>query len=288
MKAMRYWFTSMAMSVILLLSPLTARRGVGTQRREDLPGPSREQLVALERLKRSSRGDVTIRWNERNWTPTFLRGRLGVVRNVRPGAANRRRARQLELSEAAIRDVGAAEQFLKRYKRLFKIRHPGREFILREHTVDSLGMKHLTFDQYYKGIPVWASSLIVHINRAGEIYAINGRYEPTPRQLRSAKARIPAERAIQIAVDDLKRTVQFQPIPPHVNEAMKYRGPSAEKVIFHERDTGRPHLAWQVSIRPNVRDHWYYFVDATDGRIIFRYNATAQQKPSPLGPVKPE
>lgn len=284
---MRQWFIS-TMSVILLFPLLTAERAVGRHGGKDMPGPSREQLAALDKLKRRSGGDVTIRWNERNWTPTYLRGRLGVVRDVRPGAANRRRARQLELSEAAIRDVGAAERFLKTYKRLFKIRHPGREFILRERAVDSLGMRHLTFDQYYKGIPVWASNLIVHINRAGEIYAINGRYEPTPRRLKSERERIPAERAIQITVDDLKRTVQFQPIPPHVNEAIKYRGPSAEKVIFHERDTGRPHLAWQVSIRPNVRDHWYYFVDAADGRIIFRYNATAQQKPSPLGPVKPQ
>jgi Zn-dependent metalloprotease len=236
--------------------------------------PSSEQLAALERLRQAGGSEPVIRWNEKNWTPTFLSGSLGKVGRDRPAAANKKRAKSLRLSEPAMRDIGAAERFLEENKSLFRISQPKKEFLLKELNTDSLGMRHVKFSQCYKKVPVWAGEIIVHINRQNEITTVTASCQPTPSELASVKERISAKQAMMMATADLEKTTKIEPIPPDVNRGMRYSGPSAEKVIFHERESGQPHVTWMVNVRPNVQDNWYYFVDCVSSEIVFKYNAT--------------
>ncbi len=256
--------------------PITRIAHGGDMRQVMFQGPSKDQLAALERLKRASGTELVIRWNEKNWTPAFLSGRLGKVENRAPSAINKARARKLKLLDGAMKDVGSVEFFLRENRLLLRIIDPARELVLATYERDSLGMSHIRFDQLYKAIRVWSADLIVHIDREGQISSLTGNLEPTPGEIRSVRERITARQAIRLAISDLEKTVEVEPIPPDINRTMKYSGPVTEKVIFYERDSGVPHLAWLVKIRPNVLEHWYYFVDCFSSEILFKYNATAR------------
>ncbi len=237
--------------------------------------PSPEQLARLDVLRRESLSEVIIRWDDSLATVSFLSGHWKSAGSLSLAPTNRRQARRLKLSHDAQQAVAAAEMFLVQNKGLLRLDDPRRECVLVTYQVDSLGFKHVRFDQYYRGIAVWSSSVIVHLTGDNDIYALGGNYFPTPRRLVHFREKVPAARAIALALDDLRQTVGFEPMPPAAKEAMKDTGPKAEKVIFHSRDTGQPALAWKIEVRPTVRDRWIYFVDCRAATILFRYNATA-------------
>jgi len=237
--------------------------------------PSLEQLARLDVLRRESLSEVVIRWDDSLATVSFLSGHWKSTQSRWLSPTNRRQARRLKLSHEARQAVAAAEMFLVQNKGLLRLDDPRRECVLVTYQVDSLGFKHVRFDQYYRGIAVWSASVIVHLTGDNDIYSLSGSYFPTPRSLTRIREKLPAAQAIALALEDLRQTSNVEPIPPAAKEAMKDTGPKAEKVIFHSRDTGQPALAWKIEVRPTVRDRWIYFVDCRAATILFRYNATA-------------
>ena len=57
-----------------------------------------------------------------------------------------------------------------------------------------------------------------------------------------------------------------------VRALLDYEGPEAKQFLRQIDGVYRP--VWRVLIRPNMRDHWHYFVDAVDGRVVEAYNNT--------------
>jgi len=50
-------------------------------------------------------------------------------------------------------------QFLEKYKDLYKISNPREELKLQNQKQDNLGMTHITLQQEYQGVPVYAARL---------------------------------------------------------------------------------------------------------------------------------
>lgn len=223
--------------------------------------------------------DLQLAVDERNGTPFFLVGTFPV----RPRHSGRFPLAAdviARLPRSSQRHLGTVETFLADSRDLFQLDDPVRELRLIDYRQDSVGFVHLKFQQVYQGIPVWGSQLIVHLRGENEIYAVTGRYEPTPRSVRSVESQVSSADALDRALQDLARRRPIQSFTPEVARLLGYPGPSVEKIIFPDRQTGRPHLAWMITIRPNLRDHWRYFVDALSGEILFRYNATAFDGPA--------
>ncbi|PIP16307.1 MAG: hypothetical protein COX46_03055, partial [bacterium (Candidatus Ratteibacteria) CG23_combo_of_CG06-09_8_20_14_all_48_7] len=77
--------------------------------------------------------------------------------------------------------ASAALNFLENIKDIYRMKTPYQEFELhKEVQPDRTGYLHVRLDQYYQGLPVVGSQLIVHINEKGRIYQVNGRYTPDP------------------------------------------------------------------------------------------------------------
>ncbi len=209
--------------------------------------------------------DWQVRYDPASATPIFI--------EIRPTGRLARPA------SAPLSAPVAAKEFLQTHKQLFRLNDPPEELLLREAVTDRLGKQHVVFRQIYRGVPLWGQELTVHLDRDGQVYAVNARYSPTPQSI-ELSARLSAADAIQIAEGDLNHHTAIRAFNPSVQQFLAYDGPRAEQYIWKHPQTRQFHLVWHVQIRPNLRDFWYYFVDAHSGAILEKYNATAFDGPA--------
>ncbi|MDD2891026.1 MAG: M4 family metallopeptidase [bacterium] len=191
----------------------------------------------MQTLKNDSKEKVDVKFNGDNGTVAFLKGAF----------PNTSKADKM----------ANAIEFIGKYKELFKLSDPSSELKLNTLKKDKLGMTHLKLDQFYKGIPVWASQLIVHFDKNSNIYMVNGRYESTP--LIDILPTVSEQMAISKAKEDLKHTGEFS------------QEPTCKLTIYH--DNGQYFLAWQVNLKTDFpQGDWEYFIDAKNSNVIFKYN----------------
>lgn len=207
-----------------------------------------------------------IHWNAATGTPRFLDGRS--LR--RPPAA---------LAKTAAASVKAIA-YIHANRDIFKLEEPTRELVPHKEWTDGLGRRHAVFRQHYQGVPVWGREIGVHFDKGGELYALNAGYVPTPRRLGALGYKVGETRAKAVVLADLARRGESGELNEAAMALLEYRGPEAARFVWLDASTGRPHWAWHVSVRPNFRDQWTYFIDGTSGAILERYNATAFDGPA--------
>lgn len=228
-------------------------------------GPNALLSLPLPSLRRPALPDgLRVTWNGANGTPAFLDG-PGLLAPRLPGTGAVPGARALAYFQAN--------------KALFKLRDPASELRLQDHSVDRLGSRHEAFQQMFQGVPVWGATLNAHFDRSGALYAVNARYAPTPVPPKGWGYRIAAARAVELAGADLGRHTPLEDFAPEIRKLLDYPFPNVTKNVWIEPASGRAHWAWRVEIRPNIRDHWRYFLDGTTGAILEKYNATNSDGP---------
>ncbi len=265
--------------------PLVAEKQISRSQLQQIGGtlkkliPARPQLArrsnglsqALARLQNqplslqpqsAEQSELRIVWHETNGTPIAIDGE------------QLRRFRAKLGANASSEDIAMA--FIQANRHLFRLQDPLAELDIEESFQDMEGKFHVRYQQMYQGIPVWGQELTVHLDENGEIYAINARYSPTPTL--ELRRNVPAQQAIDIATRDLNTRTPVEDLSPMVKDILSYSGPVAKQYIWIGQD-GSEHLVWHVQIRPNLRDNWYYFIDAETGEIVEKYNATAFEGP---------
>jgi len=154
-------------------------------------------------------------------------------------------------------EVSTAIQFFTENKAAFRMENPSEELKLQRIDEDQLGMRHVRFDQIYRGLKVIGGAMIVHYTADGKLKTVNGKYEPEI-ELGTTSDLAPEE-AVRIASDDLAGFFgSGEPSEP-------------ELVVFPWEDVN--YLAWRFFIyseKPMGR--WEYFVDANTGEVIFKAN----------------
>ncbi|MCK7533328.1 MAG: hypothetical protein MZV63_20995 [Marinilabiliales bacterium] len=70
----------------------------------------------------------------------------------------------------------------------------------------------------------------------------------------------------------------FRELSSKEQDILDYAAPSASLVLYN---TGGDNyrLAWAVTVRPNFIEEWKYFIDASNGDIIHKYNNTSSDGP---------
>ena len=165
-------------------------------------------------------------------------------------------------------------QFITENAALFRLRHPSSELVHRATTKDRTGREHVQLEQRYQGVPVWGSSIVGHWSAEQGLYAINGRYQPSPDYITDVEPSTTREVAIDLALGDMKLQGSIQTFTPRMQELLNYRGPEAELYLWSARQEEPVRLTWVVEIRPNLHERWRYFVDAHTGQVLDRYQAS--------------
>ena len=225
------------------------------QTSKHLPGVTEDQQKAVSSLALRAGGRISVSWDKENGTPTFF---TGDIPSEKVGSKSLGALQQ------------AAVKFLGENRTIFKLNTPGEELSLLQQQEDDLGMSHIKFNQVYKGIPVWASQLIVHFDKGGTIQSINGRYHPSFEI--STVPSISRETAISLA-----------------QSHTMYQSENAKTELYIYPKDGMFRLAWRVKLPSIAFPNMDILVDAIDGKILrvdngIRYQQQVQPRNEKKGP----
>ena len=243
--------------LLVLLGLLAGLGGTGSGDAKEGNGKGVDPAL-LQKLEDGARGSVSVSTKAATKHVGFVRaGRNG---DLLPGTSGTASAK----ATAFVREYG-------------QILGAGSESTLEEvsSATDALGATHVTYQQYYRGVPVWAGTIKTHVDADGNLTAVNGIAVPdlaldtTPR-LSAAEA---GARAIAAVVAD--------PPTDEAGEAAQLsagelRVASAELYVYRlglpRGVEGTSQLVYEVTVTndANVRD--VVFVHAHAGKIVNRYS----------------
>lgn len=147
-----------------------------------------------------------------------------------------------------------ALKFVNHFRKNFKIDAPTGELKVSSVKTDDLGLTHVRFRQTFSGIPVRACEITVHLNADNNVYMVQGRYIPTPRDA-ATRPRLDRREAFGAAARDLE------------GKTGGCSNCEAELVIYPDSSEG-PRLAWEVRSSSGLAEKWTHLIDAKTGEIL--------------------
>ncbi|MEW5801960.1 MAG: hypothetical protein AB1847_07635, partial [bacterium] len=227
------------------------------------PTPSAASAASRQRSRLNSlKGrlpDLKVRFNKKNGTAVFIKAQGLFCRED----AARMRAGSSTSSDMAV-------SCLQSYRDLLKVQNASEEFSQKKEIVDSRGLKHIKFQQVYKGIPLVNKEAIVHLDKNSAVYLVEGRIEPTPDL--DVKPKVSHEEAVKKVMRDLSKSGNSLSGDSLSGTPSSGDSPSSELVI-HTDGLGMARLAYRITAYRGI-ERWRYFVDARIGQILEKYNDT--------------
>jgi len=187
------------------------------------------KIAAVEKaLAERSVGAVQVFSINRQGTPQYIRGKFALQS-------------KLDLQKSV-------RGFLNDIKDVLKVEEADKEFTDLSSFSDNLGHSHYRFDQTFQGIPIWGARLHVHLDKAGDVYAINGFTFPTP------------DKAVRPILDAGQAEMVARGM------AGRSQGQCRTQMVWYPAEDDL-HLSWKVDLDEGVAFNSTYFVDATTGRV---------------------
>ncbi len=163
------------------------------------------------------------------------------------------------LSDPAKSDdiTATAFDFFENNRGAYKMANPTEELMVGKIEEDDLGMRHIRFNQTYKGVKVIGGELFAHFTADNILKTVNGTY--IDRINIDVRPDLAQEEAVRLASDDLSGFFGAgQPGSP-------------ELVVFPWE--GQNYLCWRLFILSDTpMGRWEYLVDAKTGDIVFKAN----------------
>lgn len=125
-------------------------------------------------------------------------------------------------------------------------------------------------EQTFKGYPVYGADFTFNISSETERFS--GRTVEESKITESV-ATLDTDQAIQTIRKDLRKKTKVRTL---TKAELKLVGGTQAKVdtLYYPTSDGQYRLSYRISYRPNLVEEWIYFINATDGTIISRYNNT--------------
>jgi Zn-dependent metalloprotease len=164
--------------------------------------------------------------------------------------------------------------YLDDNKLLFRIVNPKEELKIANSNSDKEGLTHIKYLQHFENIPIWGKELYIHLDATDNIYLINSNTVPTFEDFTTNTQTLDEQAITNIGSSDLEKFCKIEEISAEYKAIMNYSAPTLKKYIWCDNEEHKPYLAYFLNIRPNMRDNWYYFIDAVTGNILEKYNAT--------------
>lgn len=191
---------------------------------------------AWQQFKKNHGQEWRVSWDKEKGLPTSIF--LGTTKAI-PGGPEK-----------------VAKTFLGQHRTLFGMQEDLNDLNLIEVDISSRGMRHVRFQQTYKGIPIHKATYQVHIRPDGRIDMANGNYYKDVEV--STSSSVGSSSAEQTALSDLGGNVELQ------NQI------ETTKMIYYNSTEDNFSLAWKVLISSGEPSpgEWQYFIDAANGQIL--------------------
>ncbi|MTI49670.1 M4 family metallopeptidase [Sporosalibacterium faouarense] len=220
------------------------------------------QLNALDKLqdKLDKKTDkIDIKWDIEKGVPRLVNGKL---------------------SDKPLKGKKDIEGFLKESKDLFKL--DGDDFEVIKVTDDKLGMKHYKTQYTIDGIPVYGGEMIVHLDKNGYVYSVNGKAKPTIKTKSYSKD---VELSEKEAIKAAEKTLDVELLPYVENNSLSTQleekavdeprytiEPKAKLYLYEVKNTWKPVYIVELSFVNPYPAYWHIYVDAETGKIIKKNN----------------
>ena len=206
-----------------------------------------KQIKILEKFHKESeksKKELKIKWNEKKGIPTFVTG---------------------DLSENLIQSKNDAVNFLNDNKDLFNLEYGN--FEVQSVESDDLGTKHYRCKLFVDGIPVYGTDLIVHTDKDGNVYSVNGQADDTiPTDVWSKKIKVSTQKALKVAEDFLGIKSK---------DAAYTAEPTAETYLYNYEGEWQVVQVVTLQFMGDKPGNWRIFVNAETGNVIDSFNALA-------------
>jgi Zn-dependent metalloprotease len=216
---------------------------------------------AIQRLRREAVGSVTVR----------------VDRGTRyVGFARVERGGDLFPESRSATPQGKARGFFANHAGLFGIQDASAELRQVSSVKDAHGFTHVSFEQTYKGLPVFAGLVRAHLDRGNRLTAVNGTLVPNVDL--DTDARLSPAQAAQKAIADVSAN------PPLSEETADSAGvtPTGLRAASTTLEVyrmglvrnvpGSNQLVYEVEVTNGADIREFVFVHANAGKIVNRYS----------------
>jgi Zn-dependent metalloprotease len=199
----------------------------------------------IDRLLADTNGNATVTINDVTQVASFVRLPAGSLDlPAAPDASPEEKARL----------------FFQQYKDAFGLQDVDSDLLHLSTKRDAADGSHVSFQQMYQGVPVFAAILRVHFDSDGQLTAVNGTF--LPKINLNVIPQLSADAAAGIAVN----TIAASNLIIAKNTLQIFRTGLAQGIA------GTDHLVYEVEVtdRSNIRD--FFFIDAHTGTIVERVN----------------
>ena len=161
-------------------------------------------------------------------------------------------------------------RFLDETKAYSGIESPRESFKITDIRTDGMGITHIRTVQQLSGVDIYGAEATVHLDATRERFT--GTFHRPDRNTKTSPS-VSAATAVSSVISDVSAETVYRELSPNEQDILDYTAPSASLMIYPTGDD-KYRLAWVVSVRPNFLEEWKYFVDASSGDIIHKYNNT--------------
>ena len=236
------WIALLGLFLLLMLWPLEFLQSRGAAQTNP-----ETRKAAIQRLKDSLSRRGHVKTNRATGLVDFIR----LNRESPGGLVNSTVGTQRDKSLAFFREQAQS----------FGLTNSSAELSFARERSDPDGGRHISFDQVYNGVPVFAGVIKSHFNSAGELRAVNGVIVPDI-ELNWAPSRT-SEEAVAVAL------AKVQQDSPKAS-ALKIQG---SKLFIYRTGLaqgirGDNHLVWEVEVTNNFDVREFVYIDAHSGKFV--------------------
>ncbi len=236
--------TLVVLSIALSAQAQTQGRGKGKHAPIDPAG--------IARLIADSGGDAQVSVSDATGAARFARTAPGKKLGLQKQAAR-----------AATDDAkkSRAAEFFDSYGSIFGIVSAATELKEVRVAKDGQGWTHITYQQHYRGVPVFAGELKTHFDASDELVAVNGTFIPeiTVNPIPKLSAVEAGKTATAKVETDLGQAGKLSVVGTAL---LVYREGLAKGV------PGPNHLAWQVEVGDGSSVREFVYIDAHSGKFV--------------------
>jgi bacillolysin len=264
--------------LIMIIIPLKAQHTFDSKKRDaiSIPSPSPAVNVTqnskLQPVQTSRQNVLThnrtfkniplrkphriLSWNENK--PRFIETRRDVMASQMTGARKDSRT--------------GCYAYLQEIQSITNIESP-EDFVIRNIHVDDQNKSHVRLQQHYKGIPVYGSEIVIHLNEYGEGEVFNGRYAVIGEEIKTAPS-VSATQAVNVVQRSITKGTPLRPLTPLEKKLIQHEQPLTTLCLYENESLIKKHvLAYHVVFCPTVHARWEYFIDAQTGNVLHQFNS---------------
>jgi Zn-dependent metalloprotease len=214
--------------------------------------------AGIARLVSDSDGAADVAVNDATGAARFVKAKPGRKLGLLKQAA---RAASPEAKHSR------SSEFFRAYGSIFGIVNADAELRAVRVDKDQQGGTHITYRQFYYGMPVFAGELRSHFDASDELVAVNGTFVPE----------IAVDTNPRRSAEDASRTAVGK-VETDLGRAGELSAAASTLLVFREGLAqgvrGPNHLAWEVEVGDGAGIREFVYVDAQSGKFIDQITGT--------------